>query len=638
MTRAILRCARPAAVIVLVACATPLFAGASVLSTVHAQASDPATVLHLPLALQDVASWATPPPTAPAPVSPTAAPPSSPTPPPSATPLADETERLFDPQRVLDVRLELPAAEWATLRHEVRTLRDVFGAEACASAPPESPFTYRPATITVDGTRVENVGLRKKGLLGSVNAAQPALKVKLTEYDPQQRLHGMRRMTLNSPVADASIVRQCLTYALFARAGVPAPRCNYARVRVNGEDLGPYVHVESIKKPFLRRHFADDEGNLYEGTRSDLTPEWVRTFEAKTNEQANDRADLAALVAALQAPDDALFEALEPLLDLEAFYRFWAMESLAGHSDGYTNNRNNVYLYHDPASGRFHFIPWGADGALHVNVRPPAGDLNAPRSVSAQAHLARRLYLHPEGRRRYVRQMRELLSGAWDEAWLQAEIDRQAALLRPHVPAAWRQGFQRDLDNVRGFVRDRRAQVTRELDAGGADWRYAPGGPPCRWPIGTLRASFDAPWKGGQGTARIVVRIEDGEELTLGDPGVIADDGAIRTWPRYPALTFTGTFPRATRYWQRGERLLALVFVDPERFRAGEAVPLDGASAMAWVYRQPNRPDNLFPALLWEGEVALGAAGTTRGASVEGEVETRIWMWRTRLPPADTAR
>ena len=40
-------------------------------------------------------------------------------------------------------------------------------------------------------------------------------------------------------------------------AGVVAPRCNFATVTVNGQLIGLYVHVESIKKQFVGRHFAD---------------------------------------------------------------------------------------------------------------------------------------------------------------------------------------------------------------------------------------------------------------------------------------------------------------------------------------------------------------------------------------------
>ena len=124
------------------------------------------------------------------------------------------------------------------------------------------------------------------------------------------------------------------------------------------------------------------------------------TFERKTNESDPDRSDVEALVAALEVDDDALLDALEPVLDVDAFLDFWAMEVLTGPWDGYNSNRNNFYFYADPTTGRFTFIPWGTDGALRSNFRP-APDGGPPlASVVATSHMARRLYAHPLGRAR----------------------------------------------------------------------------------------------------------------------------------------------------------------------------------------------------------------------------------------------
>ena len=71
----------------------------------------------------------------------------------------------------------------------------------------------------------------------------------------------MDRMTLNNSVQDPSMVNTCLAYEVFAAAGNPAPRCNFANVTVNGMELGLYVHVEELKKPFLARHFDSAAGN-----------------------------------------------------------------------------------------------------------------------------------------------------------------------------------------------------------------------------------------------------------------------------------------------------------------------------------------------------------------------------------------
>ncbi|MDP6947319.1 MAG: CotH kinase family protein, partial [Myxococcota bacterium] len=230
-----------------------------------------------------------------------------------------------------------------------------------------------------------------------------------------------------------SLVSACLGYHVMAQAGLPAPRCNFARVSVNGADLGLYAHVDSIKKPFLPRHFSSDGGNLYEATISDFRPEFRRTWEKKTHLVEDDWSDLDAAVVALETPDDGLIEAASAVFDLDAFYTFWAAEVLIAHWDGYAGNRNNTYLYADPIDGLFRFIPWGVDSAFLDPQEAIGGAGDLPDAVLAFGHLANRLYAHPDGRAAYVGRMQTLLDTVWDAEALVAELDRMEELLTPHL-------------------------------------------------------------------------------------------------------------------------------------------------------------------------------------------------------------
>ena len=66
---------------------------------------------------------------------------------------------------------------------------------------------------------------------------------------------------------------QFIGYALFNAIGSSAPRCAYAKVTVNGENLGIYSHVETVRKPLLKRAFGNSNGPLYEGTVVDFYEE-----------------------------------------------------------------------------------------------------------------------------------------------------------------------------------------------------------------------------------------------------------------------------------------------------------------------------------------------------------------------------
>ena len=208
----------------------------------------------------------------------------------------------FELDRILDITIEIDVEDWDTLRHQTRTLADVFAEieEFGLSRPFASIYTWFSATVSVDGETHTDVGVRKKGFVGSQSSTKPSLKLRFDKYvDDQSLPDGMNRMTLNNSVQDPSMLNTCLSYRVFAAAGNPAPRCNFATVSVNGTDLGLYVHVEEFKAPFLSHHFGSAEGNLYEGTVSDFTPEFRGTFEKKTNEDADDWSDIDAVVAAL---------------------------------------------------------------------------------------------------------------------------------------------------------------------------------------------------------------------------------------------------------------------------------------------------------------------------------------------------
>jgi hypothetical protein len=91
-----------------------------------------------------------------------------------------------------------------------------------------------------------------------------SLEIRFDEYVKDQEFRGLDRLTLNNCVQDPTKAQQFMAYSLMGKAGVPVPRSNLARVVVNGEDLGIYANVESIRKAFIKHHFGDAKGDLFE--------------------------------------------------------------------------------------------------------------------------------------------------------------------------------------------------------------------------------------------------------------------------------------------------------------------------------------------------------------------------------------
>ncbi len=412
---------------------------------------------------------------------------------PDAGPSYEDADWLFEPGRLLTIEIEMAPEDWNFIRFQSRSIIEIFG-PTCGEQPAYSPFTYRPATVTVEGQTFEQVGVRKKGFLGSLDEQRPSLKIKFHEYLPNQHLSGLKRMTLNNNKQDPSQLNQCLGYLVFERAGVPAPRCNFATVSLNGEPLGVYTHVESVKKPFLGRHFADNDGNLYEGTLSDFRDGWMATFERKTNKSVppgtEDRSDLQAVRDVLDQSDDAAMLAdLESLVDVDAFYSFWAVETLTAHWDGYAGNNNNYYLYADPATGKFTFMPWGIDQLFGGGI---GGDAGLTRSA-----ITRRLWMYTPSRQALLQRFGEVLDQAWDDGDMLDEIDRMQTLIAGEMPAdqlldfnAAVSGLRASIDGREAFFRDRIATAS----IGDADDLSAP---LCFDDVGDLSATFTVTYNGG---------------------------------------------------------------------------------------------------------------------------------------------
>lgn len=400
----------------------------------------------------------------------------------------------YDASILHTVEIEIDAAEWAAIRQEQRDLLNFLAGDECMAAPLESPYTWVPATVTLDGQALEApIEVRKKGLLGSVTSDRPSLKLRLDSVDDDQRFDGLTDLTFNNGRQDVSRIKTCLGYEILAEMGQETSRCSLAHVTVNGEDLGVYANVEPIKAPMLERSFGDSGGELYEGTLSDFAPGWDVTFQNK-NDSGND-APITAITAVLQDDPDDLLGALDQVLDVEQFVRFWALEGLIGHWDGYAGNTNNFWVYADPSDGRARFLFWGIDAVLTGGSPFGAGH---PTSVVTRGALSRAIYEDPDGKRMYWDQMQQLVD-AWDSDHWAQRVDEMEALIEDAVwPGQTLGDFRNEVGNVRSFVSSRPNTVQSEIDSpprtpdGQRAW-------PCLGEVGTLDVTWDTTW-GSYGT------------------------------------------------------------------------------------------------------------------------------------------
>ncbi len=534
-------------------------------------------------------------------------------------------DRLLDPSRLLHIRITMKDEDWDALRHQQR-----HGASFFAGAPIDDPFTWFNADIKIDGTLVRKVGVRKKGLFGSMDTERPSLKVKFNEFVEQDPVQGLNRLTLNNNKQDTSQVSQHLTYKLFRDAGVHAPRSSLAWVTVNGDDLGIYTHVESLNKPFLKRSFGDDTGDLYEGTLTDFHPRTLKNFSVKTNESDNDLSDIARIATLFDGKEPLSMEEVEKVLDVDGFLRFWALEAMVQFWDGYSANQNNFYFYVEPGSGRGSFIPWGADSCWSERGRRsgPAGST----AIFAQSILCNRLYHADNMADRYRDTLTRLLGEVWEEDELVAEIDRIQRLVRSHLHRTQKNADDA-MNDVRAFISKRRARLETELVRWPPPVPPEPVPPTYTVPLGSLRGSFSTKWddKAGDeptrvGKAALEVTL-DGAPVVFKRVGVSASE--YHAPPGFGAGFGSDAPPRvslavAGECESDGKVLSFVISVEQGAFEeaTGERIPVTGS------FRRGDEPKAGGPArgprTSVFGDVRFTRAGVKRGQKVEGDLDLTI--------------
>jgi hypothetical protein len=357
-------------------------------------------------------------------------------------PKDDKTKKLFEGRLVPQFRIEIAPPEMQQLRNE-----------------PRKNVKAQIKVTTPDGEQTfKDVAIHLKGAAGSFRGVddRPALTLNLDKFTKGQEFYDLDKFHLNNSVQDGSYVHELLSGELNLAAGVPTARATHARVWLNNRELGFYVLKEGYDKKFLKRHFGDSSGNLYDGG---FCQEIDGNLEKDSGEGPDDKSDLKALVAACQEPDLLKRkEALARVLDIDQYCRFMALEMLCCHWDGYVRNRNNYRIYFNPANGnRACFIPHGMDQMFG----DPNFDLLGGGSLVSNAMLQ-----VPEFRARYreILQEKSALFVPADKLVERIEEHRQhlMTVIKEFNPG-WSNDVGNQINGLKDRMRERAKSVARQL-------------------------------------------------------------------------------------------------------------------------------------------------------------------------------
>jgi len=394
----------------------------------------------------------------------------------SADPTSDGDDSTGDDEE-LQQALDEHYSGTSVLRYDLEIDAATFAAmladPLCTSGTNPCGDEYVAGTLRYGDEVFPNVGIRFKGnssrwmvaraQQGDAGYQRYSFKVDLDKFAEEQSLHGIKKLNLNNAMHDPSYLREHLAYGLFRNAGVPASRVGFVDLYVNGEHFGLYVNVQQVDKNLLRQWFDDEDGNLYKPETGDLVYHGdtidaytgETSYQLKTNEETADYSDLLHFLDVLNNTADVDFAgAIEQVFEVDRFLSWLAVNTLLVALDSYAGSiAHNYYLYHDPSTGRFSYLPWDENNAfgtfrcggltdtdiiqMAVDVPNCPGGLPGPGGSAGPVErpLIKRVLAVESFRQRYHDKLQALVAGAFATTTMQTAIATGHALIASYVLA-----------------------------------------------------------------------------------------------------------------------------------------------------------------------------------------------------------
>jgi hypothetical protein len=256
---------------------------------------------------------------------------------------------------------------------------------------------------------LDDVGFRMRGQFSLRESGdKKPWKIDTDAYVDGQEFHNLRQLMLLNSIGDPGMVYEKLAYEGMEFAGLPASHVAYVELWIDISDddqppiyWGVYTLVERVDNKYLANRFGPDSvgGNLYKASHAQRGPmdliyhgERIEDYPVQNgqyaygkmnNEEEADYNDIIELCRVIDgteyASDEEFMQALEEVLNVDSFLRYMAVITVLNNWDSYAYTGNNFYLFNNPVTGRFEWIPWdltwGGETSAPLFGRPTAGFL-----------------------------------------------------------------------------------------------------------------------------------------------------------------------------------------------------------------------------------------------------------------------
>lgn len=389
---------------------------------------------------------------------------------------------VFDDQRVGRIDVTLTQADWQKLW-----------------SVPEEKYEVQ-ADAVIFGEALNDVGLRMRGQFSLVESRdKKPWRIDTDEYVEGQEFHNLRALLLLNNIGDPTLLKEKLAYELMYFAGVPASHSAFVELWFDLSDdeqaaffWGVYSLVERVDGKYVRMRFGrgSETGNLYKASHAQRGPmdlvyygesiedypteNGAYAYGKENNLEEADYGDIIELTRVLDeeyaTPED-FCQALEAAINVDGFLRYMAVITALASWDSYPNTGNNYYLFNDPFSGRFEWIPW--DLTWDPDPTAPVFETGGHRLVSG-APLYEKTMEVERYRRQYAAYLDLLLRYRFDYEHIYARADHLHQLLAPSVARGDRLFYGENAtmppeafeqwEALAEFARERNAFIRRALD------------------------------------------------------------------------------------------------------------------------------------------------------------------------------
>lgn len=340
-----------------------------------------------------------------------------------------------------------------------------------------------PATVTVDGRVYRDVGVHFRGnsSFGVGNGYKRSLNLAFDFVHADQAIGGYRTLNFLNANTDPTLMRTVLSMQI-ARQYIAAPKANFVRVVINGENWGVYANAQQFNREFVTDNFGTRKGARWKipqgsGTgggftyQGDDASRYNRTFQIKSKDEPEAWSALIDLAKTLDTtPAESLEAALASRLDVDAYLRFLALDNTMVSGDAFYQRVADYSLYRHP-DGRFRFVFHDANemfGPGRVEVSPLVAQNDTTKPIIAKVLAV------PALRAKYLGYVREIAEKSLDWNTLGPIVKQYRELIAADVARDTRkllstEEFVRttaeepEYGSLRGFFDGRRTFLLRWL-------------------------------------------------------------------------------------------------------------------------------------------------------------------------------